>query len=230
MMKRIIYDYKNPHIVGRAKGSLRIGRLIIGIIVVSLVVARVYILFFRKGGYRRETREYFVAVAGHYQTENEAVRAAAELRLRGGGGYVVEKSGYSVIAAAYESEDDAVKVAERYGYSVEGTGSFIIYEEGELIELCTLPERIFSSLSTVADDLDRGMLSSDAAAYAVEEAQKAVALEKEKAPAGEDKTSVGINKMLAELISALEAGGRINLRYCLIDIAYTYRKFLIYIS
>lgn len=230
-MKRIIYDYQNPHIVGKAKGSLKLGRVIVCIVIVALAVALIYILFFRKSGYRCNAKEYFVAVEGRYQTEAEANKAASVLRSKGGGGYIVNDGEYVVIAAAYEEEADAIKVANRYSYAVEGTGSFTFYGESDMIDICTLPERIFSSLSPVADDLNKGLISSEAASVAVEAALYEVEQTKERLSSDYGGTfGDKAKEMMDKLSSALTVGAQINLRYCLIDIALSYKNFLIYIS
>lgn len=175
-MKRIIYDYENPHIVGKAKRAFSIAKLIVAIIVVSLIIALVYILFFR-GDKSCESKGYFMLVAGSFDSRAPADSLASELKSRGGGGYVLEENGYEVIAAVYLSGDEAETVAKRYGWQVKRTNkTTVTFDEKRALSkkaasFCLYPETVIEEVYIIALKLDKGELSASAAVKQVSEVQ-----------------------------------------------------------
>lgn len=174
-MKRIIYDYDNPHIVGKSKSSFPLAKVIVAIIVISLVVALVYVLFFKKTAHSHACKEYFAVIMGEYNDENTAYAAAEEMKSKGGGGYVCEGEKFGVVACVYQNEADADAVAERYGAKVVATGKYTLTadlgsDEKSLgaVRLCSLPETLIDEVYELARALDGDEISSEAAECALD--------------------------------------------------------------
>lgn len=240
-MKRIIYDYDNPHIVGRAKRSFPLGKVIVAIIAVSLVVALIYILFFRDSKVRGESREYYSVVTGVYEDKGDAFSAAREIRLKGGGGYVTDESPYGVIASVYKSKEDALTIAERYGWEVVSTGSYGLKSDyggnsGQAeLRLCMMPEELFDPIYELAVMLDKGETSeaaTDKALSALTDEVEARLSELESLKE-KNKSSVLLSeavKMYDKISEALTRESAYSMssrvKYCLIEVTYIYKSFL----
>ncbi|MCH5164162.1 MAG: hypothetical protein J1F36_04020 [Clostridiales bacterium] len=237
-MKRIIYDYENPHIVGRAKSSFPLVKVIVGIIIVSLVIALIYILFFHDSAkYRYEAKEYYAVVMGKYDSESAALTAAEEIKARGGGGYVIAEQPFGVVAAVYQSEADALTVAERYGYEVKSTGKYTITASREKVKLCALPEQLFDSIYSASLSLDKGEISEAAASYALNRAEETINEYKKELVAlnsSADKLLSAVEKMYDKLTLSIlkESSYSVSsrLKYCLSEVTFIYKSFLISIS
>lgn len=244
-MKRIIYDYENAHIVGRAKHKFPLAKIIIAIIVVSLLVALIYVFFFRKTSHESESKEYFVVVSGCYEDENDAKKDAETIKSKGGGGYIINESEYEVIVSVYKSQEDALSVAKRYGYEVKSTGIFAIKANlsnvsisKEAVRLAKLPEILFEDVYDASVSFDKSEISLDAALHAVSLAQETLSEFCEKLDEiknGEDKLIIKIKEMYSRLDNALIRvvdGGSVSsrLKFCLIEVTYIYKNFLNAIS
>ncbi len=247
-MKRIIYDYENPHIVGKASRSFPLAKIIISIIVIFFAIALIYILFFRKPSYKLESKEYFSVVSGEYESETEASRAAEEIKSRGGGGYVAPNGKYEVVVAVYDNRDDADAIATRYGYIIKDLGRYTLgadLDDAELsrkaLKLCVFPEQIFDSVYETLNSIGKGELSADAAEYSLEQLSETLSQKHdelkvliEKYPS--DKLLLSADEMYERLFAsateAKQAGYTVSvrLRYWLIELTYIYKNFLITIS
>ncbi len=243
-MKRIIYDYENPHIVGRANKSFPLAKVIVAIIVVALLVALVYILFFRKTSYYVENKGYFSVVSGEFDSESEAIRAAAEIKSRGGGGYVVKESKYEVIVAVYDSKKSADAVAERYDYTVKDLGEYSLEINfadpslcKEAAEIYAFPQQIIDTLFSESISLDTGELSSVAVLHSLDKLGESVdinydRLTKIKNKYSSDNSLKQCTTMYEKIKSALsnvkegEYTISVSLKYCLTELTYIYKNFL----
>ena len=237
-MKRIIYDYENPHIVGRARNSFPLAKVIVGIIIVSLIIALIYILFFKDSAkYRCEAKEYFAVVIGEYDTESAALTAAEEIKARGGGGYVISERPFCVAIAVYQSEADAITIAERYGYAIKSTGKYTITASHDKVKFCTLPEQLFDTIYSASIALDKGEISEAAAFYALNRAEETINEYKKELVAinyGVDKLLSEVEKMYNKLTLAVSKESSYSvssqLKYCLSEVTFIYKSFLISIS
>ena len=237
-MKRIIYDYENPHIVGRARNSFPLAKVIVAIIVISLVIALIYILFFHDSAkYKYDAKEYFAVVMGEYDTESAALTAAEEIKARGGGGYVIAEQSFGVVIAVYQSEDDALTVAKRYGYKVKSTGKYTITASRDKVKLCALPEQLFENIYSASVSLDKGEISEAAAAYALSKSVETINQYKAElvvANSGADKLLSEVEKMYNKLTLSVtkECSYSVSsrLKYCLSEVTFIYKSFLISIS
>lgn len=241
-MKRIIYDYENPHIVGKASKSFPLAKIIVTVIVIALAVALIYILFFRKTSYYIENKAYYTVVSGEYDSESEAIRAAAEIKSRGGGGYVLKGSKYAVIVAVYDSRENAEAVADRYDYRVNEIGKYTLKVEidneygKEAAELSAYPQQIIDTLYTTSISLDKGELSSAATLYSLDKLiesvdENTVRVSKIKGKLYSNDLIDRIEIMYGKLKSSLSNAGAeesvsVGIKYCLIELTYIYKNFL----
>ncbi|MBR2967610.1 MAG: hypothetical protein IKC35_02380 [Clostridia bacterium] len=239
-MKRIIYDYEKPHIVGRAKGSFSKAKIIVAILIFGLLIAAIYVLFFRTSSVTLSCTEFFaVAVKG-----KEDVNVTAEqIKILGGGGYVDNDS---VIVCVYPSKQDAEKVASRYGYTVESLGKFkvkIDYSSDELsnqvAKLCSLPEKIALELYQYVVSLDKGELSEAAALLAIENTLELINENLELTNSllvdyPKDKLIKDARQALEQISTALSEQNFYSvssrLKYCLTSVVYINKNLLISIT
>ncbi|MBE5730500.1 MAG: hypothetical protein E7350_00935 [Clostridiales bacterium] len=239
-MKRIIYDYEKPHIVGRARGSSRGARTIVFILAISLAVTLIYVLFFKDKSVKSEAQTFYAVISGQYDNEIEAVSAADQIRQKGGGGYIADGE---VVVAVYPSDTEAQAVADRYGYKVVSTGEYKLRlrydqrETGEQVQkLYMLPEEIFESIYSATVALDSNQLSEAAALYVLQSATKklnsaVVEIEELKQEYSSDKLLDELLAAYSDLASSLSEQSPYSfssrLKYCGAKVVFTYKKLLI---
>ncbi|MBR2970607.1 MAG: hypothetical protein IKC48_02280 [Clostridia bacterium] len=239
-MKRIIYDYEKPHIVGRARGSLRGARTIVFILAISLAVTLIYVLLFKDKSIKSEAQVFYAVISGQYDNEIEAASAADQIRQKGGGGYI--ESG-EVVVAVYPSDTEAQAVADRYGYKVVSTGEYkpkLRYDDKEVgnkvQRLLLLPEEIFESIYSATVALDSNQLSEAAALYVLQGTIKklnsaVIEIEELKEKYSSDKLLDELLVAYSDLASSLSEQSSYSfssrLKYCGAKVVFTYKKLLI---
>lgn len=235
-MKRIIYDYENPHIVGRSKHSFPLGKVIVAIIVIALAIALIYIIFCKKSSHKKyEAKEYYTVSAGSYSDRSAAENAAKSLKTAGGAGYIAEGEQFVVVAAVYSSRSDADSVAKRYGYLVAGTGSFEAEFSEEAAYMVALTEQAFDEIYKASVSLDKGEISKEAALSLADKQYERIAESKDeldrcKSDRLFSELSLMYEKILSALKSAKEGQASWQLKYCLVDITFIYKNFFKSIS
>lgn len=239
-MKRIIYDYEKPHIVGKAKGGFSKAKIIVVIIILALLIAVVYTLFFRSSSVTLNCAEFFaVKISGQ---ENVDV-TAEQIKLLGGGGYIDDNT---IVVCVYPTKQDAQAVADRYGYMVESLGKYKVkigYSSidvcNKVAQLCLVPEQIALELYQCVVSLDKGELSEAAAMLALENAVKIAGDSFEQIKDlsidfPKDKLIEGVFYALEQISYALSEENfysiSSHLKYCLIRVAFIYKNLLISIT
>ena len=236
-MRRIIYDYDSPHIVGREKRSFSAAKIVIGILIVAVAVALVYILFFRKERVKHDCKEYFVVVAGEFSDKESASRSAAEISARGGAGYIVEGEKYEVIVSVYLKENDAEAVAARYGYAARSAGKYVVSygaEETAISETLSLCESLIDRIYDLSVSLDKGEIFLSAAVYALENFDLTVLQDADGQERLSDKHYEAVRSVREELAAETDKFGSVSgaseLKNCLCRVTFIYIKFLKAIS
>lgn len=238
-MKRIIYDYENPHIVGREKKTFSVIKLIVIILAISLAVTLIYIIFFKDASYSCESKSYYMLVVGTYDNDSVARDAAEQIRQRGGGGYILNDEGYSVIASVYLNRSDALAVANRYGWQVRNTPKVKLKFEMSQKTLsqkaaffCAYPEKVIEELYNIAISMDKNEISVDSAAKAIEtlkgELQRYINdLKKyENSFSGKYQSIFNVYDTICKTLQDINDLSSSKLKYGLIEITCVYESFV----
>ncbi len=241
-MKRIIYDYEKPHIVGRARGTGSLAKIIIGVLVIFFLILLAYVVFFKAENSSSVEAESVFLVYLEAESESDAQAESEIIKSMGGGGYV-EKS--RVYVAVYLAEDEAKTVAQRYDYNVEKIENSLVSadrfggDNKKVTKLLQYPLDALKNLNSVCILLDKKEVSEDAALYALYDLKNnAVENLSDIKKLIEDYSSDNLlnetKTSYENIIKVLESKNQYSvssrLKYCQIEIAFIYRNLLKTIS
>lgn len=241
-MKRIIYDYEKPHIVGRARGTGSLVKIIIAVLLIFFLILLTYVLFFKQENTSSVEAEPLFLVYLEAESESDAQAESEIIKSMGGGGYVANSRVY---IAVYLAEDEAKTVAQRYDYNVEKIENSLVNADrfGEdnqkVTELLKYPLEALKNLNSVCILLDKKEISEDAALYVLNDLKNSVAenlsdikelIEDYSSDNLLNETKISYENMIKVLETKNQYSVSSRLKYCQIEIAFIYKNLLKSIS
>ena len=151
-MKRIIYDYERPHIVGRKHFTVRAVKgmpLIAAAIIIGLIAAltAAYFLFFRTG--QATSRfDYYYLITGEYENSALAAAKADEVKRAGGAGYLYSDGKLKVCLFVYPLKSDAEAVAARL--TEQGKSCAVVKVEAVPVKIKNNSKEVVSAFKKAA--------------------------------------------------------------------------------